>query len=819
MATIPPGNDPFFGGSITRSGQSNVAGGIASANTGVGNPIGGVNPGSIFSARNNQGSNIGIPYTRYAHSNTNSQPASVPSLRVCSRLAARRLVPLGSKQGGKLGRPPRPAVAGGAPDPPDLNVPVAVSETENLRSMTVAFILGKRSAPGLTTDYVEPNGTEPFDQNVDLGFSYNTNGLMAPGMPGTERFQKLCSFEYLSRYFTNTLWSKGIILRNTNPGANPDTNGGTFAQALGLPVVPPQWTTGLPRMAKTAAQKRTVDIGVVGGAVAGADLAAGLRASTLTEMNDIGKTMGLPRSEAAIAPDIRQGIFARDEGPFLRGKGITHTINAGTAGGQPQDIGVPAPIAPYHVSRCAGDELAFALFERLLEEKGFSDWRPDGIVLSKGADDPSDKLSDEYLKSRDGELFNMRIQGPAVTSSWCGDPAMEVMPLDKVFVVIVADVWWGDLATAEGDVQRFVEQLLPANGAPTAFLGDAAARRTLLRKYLAAREKEFSGTNGKGLLESAPKPRVPVTGAEFAARPDDTAAGAYLVAVGARPGDAAGQALWDNQLAALQEQWDKSVSMATFKRNQEAAYRTGETTRLCNFRVMLATSAQMINFSALRFDGAGVQVTADTATDEFRRVHNQSRMGLRLGRNGGEYIVGGWCVGNVLDTAASRAAFPSAGTNIGVRTAPNSMAINLNVKVEWWDSDRLWRSFMNVDGSLTPRYVKTKPLVGVDVNAVTGAKTPNGKFLYTAPNMPPMVALALREQYVATVTNAVAGPIYNRLEAGAIAGGAPNYAALVNAVAVAAAAANAAALALAETALRNAKVLVARAQIPSWALA
>ena len=75
MATIPPGNDPFIGGSLTRSGQSNVAGGIASANTGVSNPIGGVNPGTIFSARNNQGSNIGIPYTRYAHSNTNSHNA------------------------------------------------------------------------------------------------------------------------------------------------------------------------------------------------------------------------------------------------------------------------------------------------------------------------------------------------------------------------------------------------------------------------------------------------------------------------------------------------------------------------------------------------------------------------------------------------------------------------------------------------------------------------------------------------------------------------------------------------------------------------
>lgn len=742
MATIPAGNDPFVGGSITRTGQANVAGAIASANTGVGNPIGGVNPGTIFSARNNRGSNIGIPYTR--------------------------LVPLGSKQGGALGRPPTPAPAGGGPDVPDPNERVAVTETEDLRSMTVAFILGKRSAPGLTVAYVEPNGTESFEQNVDFGFSYNTNGLMAPGMPGTERFQKLCSFEYLSRYFTNALWSKGIVLQNNGAGANAANAGGTFAAALGAAPLPPQWATGLPRMVAAAAKKRSADRGVVAGA-AGADLEGALGASTLTVMTDVGKGMGLPGSEAEGANRIQQGIFAHDMGPFLRGKGITHDVLKGTLSGVTQDIdpagaGPIRPVAPYHVSRCAGDELAFALFERLLEDKGFSDWRPDGIVLSKGADDPSDKLSDEMLKSRDGELFNMRIQGPAVTSSWCGDPSMEVMPLDKTFVIIVADVWWGDITGAEADVQAFVNGLLPASGAAGVVPGaNATAQRDSLRKYLAAREKELMGNADGKALTATPKPKVPGTSTPFAARPDNTAAGEYATSsAGPRPADlgagapaaavAARTALqdkWDSTLRALQAQWAKSERMAQFQTAQATSYRNGEITRFCNFRVKLATSSQMINYSAPRFDAAGVQVTTEVSNDEYRRVHNQSRMGLRLGMNGGEYIVGGWCIGNVLDTAASRAAFPSAGTNIGVRTAPNSMAINLNVKVEWWDSDRMWRSFMNVDNSLTPRYVKTKPLAGVD-----GDGAPDGTVLYTAPNMPPMVALALRERMDADGTAA-----------------------------------------------------------------
>ena len=72
---------------------------------------------------------------------------------------------------------------------------------------------------------------------------------------------------------------------------------------------------------------------------------------------------------------------------------------------------------------------------------------------------------------------------------------------------------------------------------------------------------------------------------------------------------------------------------------------------------------------------------------------------------------------------------PGTGSSIGVRTAPNSMALNINVQIDWWDPDRMWRCFMNkeskpfvvdADGARTgarglarasfaPRYVKTVP--------------------------------------------------------------------------------------------------------------
>lgn len=635
MGSIPAGNDPFIGGSKTPNAPPPALGGsIAPAQTGVSNPIAGVNPGAPFFARNNRGSNIGIPYSR--------------------------LCPLGGERAMMgLGRPPAPTDAA-----PDVNTEPVITETNDLRATKLAFILGRRSADVVgVTGMVDKNGdsVEGFNQDpgaldnaYDYGFQLAINNGYAPGVPGTERFQKLCSFEYLQRYFTNVLCNKGI-----NLGADINPNG-------------PLWDSGLMRVAKAAALARDEQRNLAGAANAndvGADIVAGLRNASMLEMPDLCNLMGMAGSNAAQAPARRQGIFARDQGPFLRGKGVETSILDGTPDGNtfavPGLNGTVKHLDPFHVSRCAGDELAFGVFERLIEQKGLTDWRPDGIVLSLGADDPSDTLSDEYFKARDAQLYNVRVQGPAIGSSWTGDPALETMPLDKVFVVIVADCWWGE--PPAGAIADFLNIVAPADGqAP------GQANLTTLRAYLAARKTQLDGGN--------------------------------LV--------------------------DKD-SIGTFEGNAKAAMEDGEDARLCNFRVQLATSSQMINYSGMRFGRDGKQVLGnDNQTrDEFVRVPNQSRMGLRLGNSGAEYIIGGWCIGNVLDTSASRGSMPGTGSSIGVRTAPNSMALNINVQIDWWDPDRMWRCFMNKESkpfvvddtgartderglpraSFAPRYSKTVP--------------------------------------------------------------------------------------------------------------
>ena len=69
-------------------------------------------------------------------------------------------------------------------------------------------------------------------------------------------------------------------------------------------------------------------------------------------------------------------------------------------------------------------------------------------------------------------------------------------------------------------------------------------------------------------------------------------------------------------------------------------------------------------------------------------TNSMSRLGLGYGSKGAEVysqkIIGGWCIGNVIDSAASRSMMHHT-----VRTAPASMALNINVNVEWWSGDRL----------------------------------------------------------------------------------------------------------------------------------
>ena len=589
---VAPSNDAFAGGAQQRNlAPPGVGGANLSANTRVSSPAAGVAPGQIKSALNNSTSNIGIPYHRLVPLNNSNKL-------------------IGVDEHGKT---------------------VARKETEDLRATSLAFILGIRGDNKPPRPLLQGNEVSPGVPGYNVAYQPS----IMPAMVGTERFQQLCSIEYLHEYFKQVLAGKTIAL---------DT---TYADATG--AMQGILKTSGPISVYTAAEYEARTAGIPEGEPGRPKIEPD---DTLLNMPDVAKQLGLAGSDAREAPENYQGIFARDFGPFLKGKGSKTELLHGTMHNLPQLFNPDQPdkekkysAQPFCVSRNFGDEVAFSLLDAKLLENGITDWRPDGIVLSKGINDPSDQLSNEYLEARDGQLFNIRIQGPAIGTAWTGERSLEVLPLDKVFVVIVADVWF-----------------------------DAKSAT----KYDASVEAD---ANGKGARQSA------VTIADLMQRGIETT-----------------DDVRDYQVLRtkyLKEELDEEA----FKAKQQAAFKgeLNENTVLANFRVMVSTSAQMINHSTFKTKG---NKTSDVY-GKRRKLTGGSRMSLTLSNDMGEYVVGGWQIGAVMDTAASRGSMPQ-GASLGIRSAPNSAAMNINVNISWYNADRLCRSFNNPEGIIKQRF-EAKP--------------------------------------------------------------------------------------------------------------
>lgn len=467
---------------------------------------------------------------------------------------------------------------------------------------------------------------------------------LMPGMIGTERFQQLCSIEYLHEYFRQVLGGQTIHL-GTGYNAQVDAMSPELKSMGPVGVVSASIHQSVAAGIKEG-QKGLVTIG---------------DDNTIMNMPDITQMMGLDGSDAATAPENLQGIFARDFGPFLKGKGsATELINC-TPSNLPKvcnpDAGdeyAPVVSQPFSVSRNFGDEVAFSVLDTQLLMKGVTDWRPDGIVLSKGVNDPSDQLSNEYLEARDGQLYNIRVQGPAIGTSWSNDRSLEVLPLDKVFVVIVADVWF--------DAENCTSESVPQLGN-----SDRVTIKTLLHD------------NQNNLTSVSEMKDYQALRAKYMAKRFD-----------------------ENAFAQRQS--------SVFNGDVQ------EKTVLANFRVMVSTSSQMINHSDFKSSGNN-----NTDTDaKRRRLSGSSRMGLALSNDVGEYIVGGWQIGNVLDSAASRGSMPQ-GANIGIRSSSNSAAMNINVNISWFNADRLCRSFNNPESTVKQRFEVLSTLPKNPVNMQTSA--------------------------------------------------------------------------------------------------
>lgn len=395
------------------------------------------------------------------------------------------------------------------------------------------------------------------------------------------------------------------------------------------------------------------------------------------------------------------GLFVLEKGPFLRGKIVEDAPVFMVAPEMKNNI--VDGRRKHSVARNLGDRLAFDALYAEMRSIGMFDWSPDGLILSKLESPSGDPLSSAELDARQAQLFNVAVQGPAITKTWTGNPVMQAMPLDKVFVVIVADVssQVDDTPAAGVGASDKMGELWDAYKA--VYTGPKASKSDQVNAYnaklteLVTEFKTKTDTVGQGDYATAIE--------AFFARSRDVAVDTS--------NDAVKKAALETAKAELRKYTDTEFDMKAFDA-EAAAVKEGKKgiteSSMTNFRLMRVTSSFLINNSAVKVDsGTG-------------KVDSSSRCGLKIGKNGntytGEYIIGGWCVGTVLDSAASRSV-----VGHQVRTAPASMAMNINVNVEWMSGDDLYRRYMDVDNTVQQRGVRVvdkdeiaNRMKGLDIN-------------------------------------------------------------------------------------------------------
>jgi hypothetical protein len=228
-----------------------------------------------------------------------------------------------------------------------------------------------------------------------------------------------------------------------------------------------------------------------------------------------------------------------------------------------------------------------------LQKMGVFDWKPDGIVLSKLETGPSPE-ADEDIDARQGQLFNVAVQGATIAKTWCQQKKVFCQPMDKVFILVVGDV-------------------------------------------------EYERAVSDELLEGLGKNPNP----------------------------------WDASISGFDACGKPSEGRRKFGTSMSNTVNYIEYAVLGNVRLMRSTSAQMI------------------ATSSFKITDPASRMGLACVQGLASFVLGGWCVGTVMDSTASRGVHGPAMT-----PANHKAAISVNVNIEWWSANKLHEHYgpKDVDG-------------------------------------------------------------------------------------------------------------------------
>ena len=377
MATVNPGNNPYAGGGFYPA---------APPTSGPTGTIASANVGSTLLG----GVNAGTPRLARVDRGTN---VSVPYARVCLHPGSRTALPanpgMALPKSGYLGKP-------------DAHYLV---ETEGLNSGRIAFILGRRGTKYEQTavgELVGPEGQNVSKENLVTSRVASRLHQFAVGGLDMNAMHRLCSFEYLQSYFFYAL--RNTVIDLDTPLDDPESNA------------------------------KFLDVAGDGGTYTVTNMDGKALYEKLTGVEQD----KLEKKEKEIVESMKfSGVFAGDDSPFLRGKTLDSS-RIGRRKPRPNQGDNPA-----FVSVDIGDKLAFEKLESLLKDKGLFDWMPDGICHSKldSGEGAGPAGMDDEFDARDGQLFNITISGSSITTTWSDDSAMACLPMDKLFIVIVADVY------------------------------------------------------------------------------------------------------------------------------------------------------------------------------------------------------------------------------------------------------------------------------------------------------------------------------------------------------------------------------------------
>lgn len=371
-------------------------------------------------------------------------------------------------------------------------------------------------------------------------------------------------------------------------------------------------------------------------------------------------------ADAATGGNRFYGVNVLESGPFLRGMQFeTDAVsiapkNADMAAKYPQLASLP---------RNAGDMCAVAAVEDEIRKASLMDWSPDGIVLSKLESPTDSPLSSAEMDAQQAQLFNLGVQGPCITTAWTSDVRdhkLECQPMDRVFICIVADLAWSQSRTAD---------IAP----------------DVLTDYFGDMEKHHKGIVERAVNSDALGNTARASGRKLREALRDRAPRPYFEELSSVIQDPASTVDEKNKAKAELQGWkDAPIDKAVFETIQ-SDFRKGKGVAgkafLTNFRLKRSTSSHMVNYSKYKPGDANSRCSEPF----FKPIDIDG-----LWHGAASYIVGAWCVGTVLDSAASRSTVGGA-----TRTAPASMALNINVNVSWWSGDKLYKHYM--DRSVVPR--------------------------------------------------------------------------------------------------------------------